>query len=100
MELEGENHFRARQLPGEGAEVTEFQSNEESMIISRFFSFSLAVAGCAVAAYAFGRHTRHLEKRQLTQDVRTWEHEGGNLAPPEVPDMAPPAPTTIPGSSH
>lgn len=51
------------------------------MIIRRFFILSLAMAGCAAAAYAFGRHSRHLEKQQHKEDLRTWEHEGGNLAP-------------------
>ena len=56
------------------------------MIIRRFFILSLAVAGCATAAYAIGRHSRGLEKRQikkrqLKEDLRTWENEGGNLAP-------------------
>jgi hypothetical protein len=61
------------------------------MIISRFFFLSLVTAGCAAAAYAIGRHTRHLEKRQLKEDLRTWEDEGGNLAPSEAPAVARPA---------
>jgi hypothetical protein len=68
--------------------MTNFHSNEETMIIRRFFILSLAIAGCAAAAYAIGRRTRHLDKRQLKEDLRqlkedlrTWEHEGGNLAP-------------------
>jgi hypothetical protein len=62
--------------------MTEVHSNEETMMIGRLFVLSLAMAGCTAAAYAIGRNTRHLEKRQLKQDLRTWEHEGGNLAPP------------------
>ena len=58
------------------------------MIIRRLFILSVAMAGCAAAAYAVGRHTRHLEKRQLKEDLRTWEDEGGNLAPSEVPALA------------
>jgi hypothetical protein len=61
--------------------MTEVHSNEEIMIIRRFFILSLAMAGCTAAAYAIGRYTRDLEKRQLKEDLRTWEHEGGNLAP-------------------
>ena len=61
------------------------------MIISRFFFLSLAMAGGAAAAYAIGRHTRHVEKRQLKEDLRNWEDEGGNLAPSEAPAMARPA---------
>lgn len=55
------------------------------MINSRFFFFSLSLAGCAAAAYGIARHTRQLEKRRLMQDLRTWEGEGGNLAPSESP---------------
>ncbi len=61
------------------------------MISRRFSILSLAMAGCVAAAYAIGRHTRHLEKQQLKQDLRTWEDEGGNLAPSEAPAMPPPA---------
>lgn len=62
------------------------------MMLSRFFSFSLAVAGCAAVAYAFGRHTRQLEKRELKKDLRNWEDEGGNLAPSEAQAVTPPTP--------
>ena len=55
------------------------------MIIRRFFILSLAMAGCVAAAYAVGRHSRHLEKRQHKEDLRTWENEGGNLAPFKSP---------------
>jgi hypothetical protein len=41
--------------------------------------------------YAIGRHTRHLEKQQHKEDLRTWEDEGGNLAPSEARAMARPA---------
>ena len=51
------------------------------MISGRLFYLSLAMGGCTVAAYAIGRYTRHLEKQQHKEDLRTWEHEGGNLAP-------------------
>jgi len=60
------------------------------MIIGRFVFLSLTAAGCAAAAYVIGRHTRRLEKRQLKEDLRTWEGEGGNLAPSEAPAMARP----------
>lgn len=61
------------------------------MINSRLFFLSLAMAGCAAAAFAIGRHTRHLEKRQLKEDLRSWEGEGGNLGHPEAPAVARPA---------
>jgi len=59
------------------------------MVINRLLIASLAVAGVA-AAYAIVRHTRHWEKRQLKEALRTWEDEGGSLAPPEIPVAAPP----------
>ena len=58
------------------------------MIISRYFFLSLAMAACAGAAHAIGRHTRHLQKRQLKEDLNTWEDDGGNLAPSEAPAAA------------
>ena len=60
------------------------------MISNRFFYLSLAMAGCA-AAYAIGRHTRQIEKQQHKEELRTWEDEGGNLAPSEGPAIARPA---------
>jgi len=60
------------------------------MNIRRLSIFSLAMAGCA-AAYAVGRHTRKVEKQQLKEDLRTWEDEGGNLAPSEASAMPHPA---------
>lgn len=60
------------------------------MIISRFFYLPLAMAGCATAAFATGRYTRHPEKRQFKQDLHTWENEGGNLARSEVRALARP----------
>ena len=60
------------------------------MISNRFFYLSLAMAGCA-AAYAIGRHTRQIEKQQHKEELRTWEDEGGNLAPSEAPAIARPA---------
>ena len=71
--------------------ITEFHSNEETMSIGRLSILSLAMAGCAAAAYAIGRHARKVEKRQHKEDLRTWEDEGGNLAPSETPDIARPA---------
>ena len=61
------------------------------MSIRRLSIFSLAMAGCAAAAYAIGRHTRKVEKQQLKEDLRTWEDEGGNLAPSEALAMPRPA---------
>jgi hypothetical protein len=45
--------------------------------------FSLAIAGCTAASLAVGRYARQLERRQLKQELRAWEDEGGNLAPSE-----------------
>ncbi len=61
------------------------------MISGKFSILSLAMAGCVAAAYAIGRHARHLERQQLKQDLRAWEDEGGNLAPSEAPAMPRPA---------
>lgn len=61
------------------------------MISSRLLYLFLAMAGCSVAAYAIGRHTRHLEKQQHKDDLRTWENEGGNPAQSEAPVVARPA---------
>ena len=61
------------------------------MIIRRLSILSLAMAGCAAAVYAIGRHARHVEKQQYKEELRTWEDEGGNLAPSEVPAMPHPA---------
>jgi hypothetical protein len=63
-----------------------FDSNEDAMTTKQFIVFSLALAGCATAAYAIGRRNSHMQKRQvkkreLKQDLHTWENEGGNLAP-------------------
>jgi hypothetical protein len=55
------------------------------MIIRRLFILSVAMAGCTAAAYAIGRHTRQQERRKLKEDLRNWEDEGGNLAPPKAP---------------
>ena len=60
------------------------------MISSRLFYLSLAMAGCA-AAYAIGRHNRHLENKQHKEDLRTWEDDGGNLAPSGTAAMPRPA---------
>lgn len=60
--------------------ITEFHSNEETMSIRRLSILSLAMAGCA-AAYAIGRHTRHVERQQLKKDLCAGEDEGGNLGP-------------------
>jgi hypothetical protein len=61
------------------------------MISNRFFYFSLAMAGCAAAAYVIGRHTRQIEKQQHKEELRTWEDEGGNLAPSEASAIPRPA---------
>ena len=61
------------------------------MISNRFFYLSLAMAGCTAAAYAIGRHTRQIEKQQRKEELRTWEDEGGNLAPSEATATARPA---------
>lgn len=61
------------------------------MIIKRLFMLAVAMAGCAAAATAVARHARRLEKRQDKEDLRTWEHEGGNLAPSQTPAPRPAA---------
>jgi hypothetical protein len=61
------------------------------MSIRRLVFLSLATAGCLAAAYAIGRHTRRLETGQAEEDLRTWEDEGGNLAPSEASAKARPA---------
>jgi len=60
------------------------------MSIRRLSILSLAMAGY-VAAYAIGRHTRQQERQQLKEDLRTWEDEGGNLAPSDASAMPRPA---------
>jgi len=73
-------------------EMADFHPNEEIMAIGKYVVLSLAIAGCTVAAYAIGRRTRHLERRQLRQDVHDWEQEGGHPAATETPVVA--SPTT------
>ncbi len=46
---------------------------------SKFAFLALVAAGC-LTAFAIGRRTRPLVKRQLEEGLRTWEDEGGNLA--------------------
>jgi len=53
------------------------------MSIRKLLIFSLAIAGCTAASLAVGRYTKQLERRQLKQELRAWEDEGGNLAPTE-----------------
>ena len=67
-------------------------SIEESMMIRRLIVLSLAIAGGAAAAYAIGRHTRQLEMQQHKEELRTWEDEGGHLAPSETAAAPSPAP--------
>ncbi len=71
--------------------MADSQPSEEIMIIRRLFILAFAIAGCAAAATAIGRHTRHLDKQQHKKDLRTWEHEGGNLASSEIPAATRPA---------
>jgi len=61
------------------------------MTSNRFFYLSLVMAACTAAAYVIGRRTRHVEKQQYKEDLRTWEDEGGNLAPSDAPAIARPA---------
>jgi hypothetical protein len=65
------------------------------MTIKQFFIFSLALAGCAATAYTIGRYSHHakrqVKKRELKQDLHTWENEGGNLAPSAALAVARPA---------
>ena len=68
------------------------------MSTSRFLLLSLALVAGATAAYGLGRRTRHLEKRQLEEGLRSWEDEGGNFAPPADQAVVPVAPVAIPPS--
>ena len=61
------------------------------MTSNRFFCLSLAMAARTAAAYAIGRHTRQIEKQRHKEDLRTWEDEGGNLAPSEASAIPRPA---------
>jgi hypothetical protein len=61
------------------------------MITNRLVSLALLLAGGAVAAFTIGRRSRYLEKRQHKENLRTWEDEGGNLAPSKTPAVARPA---------
>lgn len=61
------------------------------MFIRKLSLVSLLLAGCTAAAFAIDRHARQLEKRQHKEDLRTWEDEGGNLAPSETATMPHPA---------
>ncbi len=51
------------------------------MITNRFFLLALLLGGATAAAFTIGRHSRYLEMQQHNEDLRTWEDEGGNLAP-------------------
>lgn len=51
------------------------------MMISKFLLVSLALAGCVAGAHAVSRRPGRLEKRQREEGLRTWEDEGGSLAP-------------------
>jgi hypothetical protein len=61
------------------------------MTSNRLYYLSLALAGCTAAAYAIGRHTRQTENQQHKEELRSWEEEGGNLAPSEASAIARPA---------
>jgi hypothetical protein len=58
------------------------------MIVGRVFIRSLTMAACTPAAYTIGRCTRPMAKRQLKNELRAWEDEGGHLAPPEALSVA------------
>ena len=51
----------------------------------------MTVAGAAVVAaiawYAWSRTRRHTARKELKEQVQTWEDEGGNV--PEVPTVSP-----------
>ena len=65
------------------------------MIANRFLLLALTLGACAAVVYAVGRKSRQSEKKQLRQDLRTWEGEGGNPAP----SRARPAAADVP-SNH
>jgi hypothetical protein len=58
------------------------------MIVGRALIRSLTMVACTPAAYTIGRCTRPLEKRQLKNELRAWEDEGGHLALPEALNVA------------
>ena len=62
--------------PEEGSTHVEWQG--DAVVVGA------GTAGCAAAAYAIGRRSRHLERRQSEEGLRTWEDEGGNLSPSEA----------------
>ena len=65
------------------------------MIANRSLLLALTLGACAAVVHAVGRKSRESEKRQLKEDLRSWEGEGGNRAP----SRAHPAATGIP-SDH
>ena len=53
------------------------------MASNKYLVLTLMTAGCAAAVLAIGRYTSRLERRQLKEELRDWEDEGGHLAPSE-----------------
>ena len=48
---------------------------------SKSLLLALTVGVCAAVAYAVSRSAGDSEKKQLKEELRTWDGEGGNPAP-------------------
>lgn len=48
-----------------------------------------AAAGAAVASTSRRRHHRSARTREHATDLKSWENEGGNLAPPPAAAVLP-----------
>jgi streptomycin 6-kinase len=56
-------------------------SRKAIMIANGSLLLALTRRACAAVVHAVGRKSREGEKKQLKEDLRTWEGEGGNPAP-------------------
>ena len=51
------------------------------MIANGSLLLEVTRTACAAVVHAVGRKSREGDKKQLKEDLRTWEGEGGNPAP-------------------
>ncbi len=51
------------------------------MLANRFLLLAVTLSTCAADAYVVGRGTQQKEGKQLKEDLRAWEGEGGTSAP-------------------